>query len=341
MADLIDRYAFLYPVTQENVISITDVNDIYKLFKDPVLYKTPIHDWELICDGLLGIDVQLADYDIFWELIYKLKTDESFYLNHEYLQYGAIDVELDINYIEFVRNEELWHIHLSIPRLMNEYPMEQDYLIFYDEDRTIQYVELYNTLNFFLENMGRDNNYIGFASYETFKGPLPVIFFIFYSREEPSQMKMRQLVRDYLTNKYGYEEARELFPILFVNSTRKIFLFDESRGFVINYNHLKLFIDRYGINHPEVIYLLDWICPLVIEYGLSDVVPNYSHHVNPNSNNTSFIYYLSKVLNYLQGRVFDPMTLLNANFYETDEYAAFVWGGIEWQVMRVNYYQGE
>jgi hypothetical protein len=336
MSSLERRYCFLYPKGQE-----TDVKnqlDAYKLFRDPIAYTNAKYAYELLVDGGLGDNAtQYSDYDQFWELVIKLWKDDSFYQNGTYRSYGATDIVRDTDYIEFTRNNLEWKVYLDFDRLFGEYPVDNKFLVFFEEDRTINEGELFGTMMFFLNNMGKENPYTGVKRWEYQDPNTYQVFFVFYYGAEPSEDTCKTQIRLELIKRYGYEGAKLRYPNLFIDSFRKIWLLVDNKGYPIDYQTLRDFVVEKNLFRPEVILLLDWTVPLVVEYGVSDIIPNFTPVTERDAQSNEFIYFLSKVLNYLQGKVLTPSFIREAQFAETDEYASFVYQGVQWQVVKVNY----
>jgi hypothetical protein len=336
MSTLQRKYCFLYEKGQE--MSVKDRLDAYRLFRDPIAYTNSKYAYELLVDGSIGSDAtQYADYDVFWELIIKLWKDDSFYKNGTYRTYGATDVVRDSDYIEFVRNDTEWRVYMTFNKLFTEYPVDNKYLVFFDENRNIEEGELYSTMMFFLNNMGKDNAYTGVKRWEYQDAKTFQIFFVFYYGAEPTSEKCKSEIRLELIKRYGYFSAKDKYPNLFIDSFRKIWLLTENRGYPIDYQTLNDFVTEKDLFRPEVILILDWSVPLVVEYGVSDIIPNYTPVTERDTQSNQFIYFLSKILNYLQGKVLPSSFIAEAQFTETDEYAAFIFGGVQWQVQKINY----
>jgi hypothetical protein len=330
------RYCFLYEKKQE--IALDSKIDAFRLLRTPIAYTNHKYTYELLVDGAIGEDVtQYADYDVFWELIIKLWKDDSFYKNQTFRNYGASDVTRDIDLIVFTRNDIEWRIYLTFDRLQDEYPVENKYLVFFDENQTIEHDEMFSTMMFFVNNMGKENPYTNVKRYEYEDATKFQIFYVFYYGLEPDAEKCKSVIREELARKFGYDNAKERYPSLFIDSFRRIFLVTENRGYPINHQTLNEFIITRDIFRPEVILLLDWSVPIVVEYGLSDIIPNFTPVTERDTQSNQFIYFLSKVLNYLQGKVLTPQFIREAQFSENENYAAFVFAGVEWQVQKTNY----
>lgn len=330
------KYGFLYSKGQET--SLQSKLDAYKLIRNPVAYVTNKYAYELIMDGIIKEDfTKFAEYDVFWELVMKLWKDPSFIANKTYKNYGADEVEVDPDFIGFTWDSKEWRIYLTYNRLATEYPINKKYFVFFDDNDTIERDELYPALMNIITNIGKENPYDNMKRYEYQDPNKNRLFYVFYYGAEPSVDKCRSVIREELIRKFGYENAKQSYPNLFIDTFRKIYTVSDNKGYPINYTQLQEFIVKHDIFRPEVVLLLDWTVPIVIENGLSDVLPKFTPITEKDADSNKFIYFLSRVLNYLQGKLLTPDFVKEAQFSETTTYAAFVFGGIEWQVMKINY----
>lgn len=335
MAD--KRYGFLYGKLQESTVK--DKLEAYKLLRTPMLYvHQTYHDYELLMDGIIreGGIVDTSDYDIFWEVIYKLWKDDSFFQNQTYKNYGVSKVTKDPDHIGFTWMNTEWHIFLTFDRLKREYPVDPKFLVWFDEDQVVKQEEIYGTLMFFVQKLGKDNDFDNVYRYPYQDAVRTQNFYVFYKGNPPTHDRAKLVIREDLVIKFGYEEAKKKYPNLFVDSYRNVYPHYANEAYSIDYDMLRMFVVQYGIFHPEIIMLLDWMCPIVIENGIDDVLPDFHPQVGKNPENDKFIYFLTKVLNYLEGRVLDAVFIREAQFTETDEYAAFIFRGIEWRVKKIS-----
>jgi hypothetical protein len=336
------RYCFLYQKNDEKNIQ-GDVLSAYKLFAHPFVYHTAQYNYELLIDEPISDNpqyVNLQDYDIFWELVYKLYTDPSFITNQTYLNYGATDVQKDTDYINFTYQAQEWKIYTTYTRLADEYPVALHYLVFYDENDNISYNELYPMMYFFCDRLGKENLYTGVKEFLYQDPDKFQRFYVFYYGSEPSTFICRIQIRNHLVTTLGYTVARQRYPNLFIDAWRRIFVHTANNGYPIDYELAKSFIEANDIFHPEILLLLDWTCPLIVEGGLSDILPRYMPiEEEGNIESNLYIFYLSKTLNYITGTVITPSFITEANFMETDEYCSFIFGGVEWRVVKFLYDQ--
>ena len=335
------RYVYLYNVGEE--ISIKgDILNAYKLFSDPYVYQNSGYDFELLMDG--DIDPtnpdyeNSSDYDQFFELIYKLMTDPAFISNQTYLSYGATNLQVDSDYIEFDRSGYEWKIYLTFDRLEDEYPAPDQFYVFYDEDDTINTNEIWTVLSTLCDELGKENKYTGVYEYVYNDGTTVQHFYVFYYGDPPTDEIAKIAIRNHLVQQLGYDEARNRYPNLFIDTYRNIYLLYELEGFPINVELLNNFVDDNNIFHPEVFTLLDWRNPLIAENGISDIVPNYAPiEISTEPNDNLFLFYLSTCLNYLDGTIITPEFRTEANFNETDDYVSFVYNGTEWRIQKWTY----
>lgn len=186
--------------------------------------------------------------------------------------------------------------------------------------------------------LGKDNIYNSVKEWLYIDTGIKLSFYIFYSSgATPGEVVCREVVRQYLINKYGLEKAKQDFPKLFISDQRKIFCVYDNTKLPIDYQILTNYVEQFNIVTPEVIHVLDYKSPLLVEYGLSDIYVDYDSQEGTNPLNNTFLFYISQVLNYYNGKLLSTSFIQESQFTEYDDYCSVVTSGIEWQIMKKTY----
>lgn len=334
------RYCYLYPKSDQVNLS-GDIINAYKILREPYIYHSTYYNYELLIDEPISDNpqyVNLQDYDLFWELVYSLRTDPSFFLNGTYTNYGASDVRRDVDYLEFVKDNQEWKIYSTYNRFATEYPVPYHYYIFYDDNETIESNEMYPVLSQFCDRLGKENKYTGVKVWIYQDPNKTQKFYVFYYGDLPSDVICRLEIRKHLVDTLGYTTAKQRFPNLFIDTIKLLYILFNNECYPLDYEKLKSFVDTHDIFHAEVVNILDWRCPLIVSGGLSDIVPNFSPiEEEGNEISNQWLFYTTKVLNYLDGTVLTQNFRIESNFSETDEYCSFIYLGIEWRILKQFY----
>ena len=337
-----EKVAYLLINTQSdsNLLSVmTRVKEIYN--NETHTYTNNTYPkYIFLCDGKINDEednyTSTNDYNVFFELLHKLITNSNFYINQEYLAYNAFNLVLEPGaFISFKRNDIVWKIYLNINRLLAEYKFKRKMLVFFDEDHNIESLEMFPTMTWFQEKLGKENKYDGVYKY-TYMDPLNTYYFyVFYQNPVPSKKEVENAIRDYVIERYTYPIAKKKFPNLFIDMYRNIYPMWHNTCTPINYELASLYINQYTIYRPEILLLLDFDVPLICEHGVSDVVPNYSPIQTNDLDSNKFIYFLSKILHYMfHGSVLTANFKIESNFDENADSCSFLFKNIQWVVFK-------
>ena len=330
---------YIFCATPETSFDITI--EIGKLLVDPIREKLNAYSYEFLMDNEVSSEYEkFTNKEVFYELIYRLFNEDYFYLNGTYKNYGAESafVADDKSYISFTKEEHEYRVYKDAERFKLDYPKRNQYLVYWDPDNTIIEPEMYTLFLWVIEKVGKDNPYTNVVKYLYVDETKEQSFFILYYGPEPNLEEQRNAIRNHLIETLGYDEAKRQFPALFIDSNRKIYLMLENKAYPVNFRIATSFIEQYMIAEPEIILVLDWYCPLVVEYGVSDIIPNYCPiEEDGNIDSNQFLYFLTTVLNYLDKRIILTNEFKNlSQFYENEERASFVCNNIRWDVMKDN-----
>ena len=343
------RYCLL--IDGEDEKSLIDRKDIVRILDTPIMYNndnTPfLYNYSILCskewdnavDGRKFIDT--PEYDMWFEAVVRLFTDNTFIKNETYKSFDidSIDDKLDTaGYVTFIWNREIKFIVTNTAKVFKTvYPVPSRYYVVYDESQNVEDNEMLPLLANICNNIGKDNPYNSVMRWTYNDDTKTKNFYIFYSGSRPGQVICQEVVRQYLINTLGLEEAKRQFPKLFITTTRKIYCLYDNEIEPINYELLTKFINAYNILSPEIIHVLDYISPLVVEYGVSDIYPDFRSQKGNNYAVNTFLFYISEVLNHFNGKALSKNFINESEFKEFDDYATVVTGGVEWMVMKKSY----
>jgi len=347
-----------------NSKSLSDKKEAIRLMQTPILYTNTnisLSDFNL----LLSKDLSCisdnfpnsTDYDDFFSAVTQIFSSNQFVSNSLYKSYGIknltitplnenyqflenLDNNLEYsNYISFIYQNYKFVIANSIEGFRKIYIVPNEYYIIYDEDQKVENNEMLPMLLNIVDNVGKNNIYTSVRKWDYIDETKVKSFYIFYSGEYPSDYVTMELIRSFLVNKYGYENAKLEFPRLFITTERRIFCMYENKQYPINYENLKAFIEENNIISPEIIHVVNFISPCIVEYGLSDIITDYSPNENTNVLNNRFIFYLSSILNSFNGKVLDSNFITSSHYIEyiDDHCVSFECGGVKWFVIKADY----
>lgn len=347
---------------------------IYRTFSEPISYTLNhafpesglyAENYELITDGNLPFDVTSEGsytntYINFWFIVLKLQQNGAWVTNGGATSYGVTEILIKQGYVSFVLDKKRYYVFTSVDSMEDIYAIKEEYYIFYDDFESdtkrrdnIETEDIYTVLNEFVNVLGKDNIYNKVTTY-TYNGStcyydehgevqerqITQHFYLFYNKIAPSEETKKEAIKNKLiVDKGGRDQAAFEYPNLFNDEVRRVFALRENKGYPVNVNALNEFVYNNNVSNPEVILLLDWRCPIVVENGVSDIITNYSPIVMEDGSeesvkNNQFIYYLSSILNYLMGTN-DTLDFINeTGFKETDEYVQFIFSFITWQVQK-------
>jgi len=341
-------YGYLLPSDEEKTLS--DKKDIIRMMGTPTLYTNEtaalLSRYSIITDTVLpDIEgtkfVDTAEYDVWYEGVVRLFTDPTFIENETYKSFLIDDIENYIadGYVEYIfANRIKFVIANSLRAFKLIYPEIAHYYIVYDESQNVTNDEMLPLMASLCNELGRENIYESVRQWNYYTDDnVKTSFYIFYSGGKPTDIICQEIVRTYLINKYGLEEAKRRFPKLFITTIRKVFCLYDNKILPIDYAMLTSFIEEYNILTPEIVHVLDYISPIVVEYGLSDIYPNYNSQQSTDPLMNKFLYYISSILNYYNGKKLTRDFIQESQFRETDDYCSVVTAGIEWQIMKKSY----
>jgi len=341
-------YGYLLASDEEKALA--DKKEIIRMMTSPTLYTNEttatLSKWSIITDKVLPDEgetkfVDLAEYDVWFEGIVRLFTDNTFIENGTYRSFHISNIVDDIadGYVEFIWAEKIKFVIANTQsafRLI--YPALTHYYVVYDESQNVTNDEMLELMSKLCNELGKDNVYQSVKQWNYYTDDnIKTSFYIFYSGSKPGDIVCQEVVRQYLINKYGLDEAKRRFPKLFVSTTRKVFCLYDNKKEPIDYIMLSNFVTEYNILTPEIIHVLDYISPVIVEYGLTDIYPNFSGQNSLDPLNNKFLYYISSILNYYNGKKLTKDFIQESQFRETEDYCSVVTAGIEWWVMKKSY----
>ena len=263
-----------------------------------------------------------------------------------------------------------YNIYYTLKGIETFYEFPEEYYIFYDDKEysdageprqrnIIEREDVYGLMNRFVSEFGVTNMYKGVYKY-TYIGPAGYItesgeksqhdvvhqdFYVFYTRNAPDQAVAEHAIcMKLIEDKGGRDLAKFYYPNLFKDEVRRIFLIRENRGFPISYEIVNEFLEQKQIlNRPEIINVLQWKCPMIVENGVSDLIPNYSpvEIATPETMEdeiaNKFLFYLSLSLNYIDGtknpNAFPPEIDFADNL-EYDGFVEFNYQAVTWRIFK-------
>lgn len=367
-------YSFLTDRGVSTPINKEERITIYKTFTDPISHTLKhtfpeaglyASNYELITDGNLPFDVTDADsytskYINLWFIILKLQQNGAWVTNGGAASYGVTEIVIKKGYVSFVLEKKRYYVFTEIDAMEDIYAIKEEYYIFYDDFESdtkrrdnIESEDIYKVLNEFVNVLGKNNMYKKVTTY-TYNGTtcyynengdvqekqITQHFYLFYNKIAPEEESKKEAIKNRLIiDKGGRDQAAFEYPNLFNDEVRRVFALRENKGYPVNVNALNTFVYNNNVTNPEVILLMDWRCPIVVENGVSDVITNYSPIVVEDNSeeavkNNQFIYYLSSILNYLMGTNDKPDFVNETGFKETDDYVQFIFSFITWQVQK-------
>jgi len=341
-------YGYLLPSNEEKTLS--DKKDIIRMMKNPTLYTNEtaalLSRYSIITDTVLPeIDetkfVDTAEYDVWYEGVVRLFTDPTFITNQIYKSFLIDDIVDHIvdGYVEYVWAGRIKFVIANTLRSFKLiYPEIAHYYVVYDESQNVTNDEMLTLMAQLCNELGKENIYDSVRQWNYFSDEgVKTSFYIFYSGSKPSDLICQEVIRNYVIKKYGLEEAKRRFPRLFITTVRKVFCLYDNKILPIDYAMLSGLIEEYNILMPEIIHVLDYISPIIIEYGLSDIYPNYTSQQSTDPLVNTFLYYISSILNYYNGKKLTRDFIQESQFRETDDYCSVVTAGIEWWIMKKSY----
>lgn len=363
---------FLFELGSE--INKTERISVYKTFSQPVSNTLTFSNnsfnfckYELISDGPLGFEKTNLNgnytdqYISFFFVILKIRENGAWMANKLYKDYG---VEIISNHISednikcctFTMYNIQFSVYFDVKCLLEEYAdIRQDYYVFYDdigERDVVESKDMYSMLVRMISALGKDNMftdvdtyiYIGNTNILDSQGnkylkQISQKFYILYNTVAPSLETKKKVIRDKLIEDKGSrDQAAFEYPDLFTEEYRSIYLLRENKGYPINLAVVNDFLNKNYVVNPEVILLLDWKCPLIVENGVSDIIENYSPvriESEDYYDSNQFIFFLSSIINYIDGLNDNAGGLVDTTgFIETDEFVQFSYHNISWRVMK-------
>lgn len=259
-------------------------------------------------------------------------------------------------------------IFTKLDDLKEGYVITNNYYVFYDDKQERNIIESDDVPSMLIElvgEIGKTNIYDGIAQYiysgyttelviedgkETYKYSEEKIeqhFYILYVKNAPSKDRMKSLIKEKLIYDYsdengqnGERNARLKYPDLFEKEIRKIYMLKENNFYPVSYNILIAFMQDHeadDIMNPEVISMLHYDCPFVVDRGVSDIITAYhplsyegSGLTRAQRDANEFLYMLSSVVNYINGLLVTLPKFAEA----TNEYVQFDFSFITWRVMK-------
>ena len=263
-------------------------------------------------------------------------------------------------------------IFYNLDTLLNEYVLQSNYYVFYDDihkRNSIEREDVQSMLIKLLGEIGKNNIYNGVAHFLYYGNTCERViedgkeiiryasekitqdFYVFYVQQPPTDDTMRVLIKEKLILDYsdenglnGRDNAAFVYPDLFDNEVRRIYILEENRFFPVSYNIVNEFMLQHGdIENPEIISMLQYHCPFIVENGVSDVVPAYhpleyegSDLTNDEKESNEFLYRISSIANYINNLLSEPSFSNEAGYEETDNYVQFKFSFVTWRVMKTN-----
>lgn len=343
------RYCLLFESDNEKIIE--DKKYLIRITDEPTLYDNKDQTHTLFMDRPLETDfINKKDYEILFEGIIRILTEPEFYANGTYKNYYMSNISIEPEeYVTFIfQDKTRFFVATSIARFKKMYPITSYYYVVHDEDNTVNNNEMLSMIVGILNQFNKEGrNYTDVLIWDYIDDRKKDSFYVLYSGDEPSVVIIKDVIRNYLINYYrtkyhlsendAYKKAKQEYPLLFIDSFRKIYVMYDNTQFPINVENLNTFIDRNNILMPEVIYCLDWVSPLIIEYGISELIPDFVFYESENIVNNKFLYYISNVLNYYENKVIDKNFIKESHFVEYEDYCSVVCAEVEWQIMKQHY----
>lgn len=343
-----------------------------------------MRNYELVCKGSIGLTNNQAFvnnnyteiYTYLWYGIVKLHTDSIWASTADIdvirKHFGGISLGKGI--ISFVFTYDgvprQYHIYTTLEGLTENYELPESYFVFYDDAEygpdgqpklrnTIEREDVFNMLDGFASGLGKSNIYNGVCTY-TYTGPggynhqgefgqhesIVQDFHIFYTRLVPSEETMKHaIVQKLVVDKGGRDLAKFYYPNLFKDEIREVYLLRKNNCYPISYNAVTNFLSEHpSFTNPEIISVVNWKCPLVVQNGVSDVLPNYRpvEIQTPGSEAdreaNKFLYYLTAALNFIDGsknkQAFPAEVDFENHLTENGGYVQFTYLAITWRVYK-------
>lgn len=341
-------YGYLLASDEEKVL--TDKKEVIRAMNDPTLYTNTttalLSNWSIITDQNIPPEgdvkfVDTAEYDVWFEGVVRLFTDPTFITNGVYRSFfiSSIVNNIEDGYVEYIFGNKLrFIIANTVQAFRLIYPQMTHYYVVYDESQNVTNDEMLTLMAELCNELGRDNVYNSVCQWNYYSDDMiKTSFYIFYSGSRPGDLICQEVVRTYVINKYGLEEAQRRFPKLFISTIRKVFTLYDNTIEPIKYQMLKDFIEEYNIFSPEIIHVLDYISPIAVEYGVSDIYSSYTSKHSTDPMNNKFLYYISSVLNYYNGKRLTRDFIEESQFHEYEDYCSVVTGGVQWNIMKKSY----
>ena len=350
----------------------------------------PLSLMELIFQNSMGIEEMVDpsnnytdEYTRVWSGIWRILNDPDWLSITDGSQDRSYFTEIDfktggrVSFIYCSKSEtgvfypeRKYVIFYELDTLLNEYVLQSNYYVFYDDihqRNSIEREDVQSMLIKLLGEIGKTNIYTGVAHYlyygntcerviengkEVVKYAAEKItqdFYIFYVQQAPTEETMKVLIKEKLLLDFsdenglnGRDNAAFVYPDLFDSEVRRVYILEENNFFPISYNILNAFMLTHPeISNPEVISMLQYDCPFVVENGVSDVIPAYHPLAYEGSDLTSdekesneFLYRLSSIANYINKLLSEPSFTNEAGYDETSEYIQFKFSFITWRVMK-------
>ena len=366
-------YGLLFDNREEK--ELADKKEIIRIMESPVIYECEDTTQYFNCDGYSLIlsepfsnrdFINTSDYNSLFETIVRFFNDKLFD-GIDYPSYvsNVSDYIISSGYIQFIYNNELKFVICnsadSYKKICYEVPK---YYVVYDETQNVENDEMLTLMSSICNEL-KKTVYEAVKRWNYVDGAKNKSFYIFYTGKVPGDVTCKELVKEYLINLYidkvkkedpelsdaeaedkAIEELEKDFPKIFITSERKIFClykdedddFVNNKSYIIDYPMLKKFVDDYNILAPEIIYILELFSPIIVEYGVSDIINNYKPFESDSYLNNQFLYYVSSVLNYYKGTKELSKTFKQESFFEEHEdYCSVVCGNVEWQIMKFSY----
>ena len=222
---------------------------------------------------------------------------------------------------------------------------------------TIESVDVFGVLQKFARDLGTNNiyknvtcyHYNGSTCYYDLDGKIQYKnihqdFYVFYTRLAPNTDAMKNIIQSQLIIDKGSRDlAAFAYPDLFEDEIRSIYMLETNRCFPVSYNKINEFLAEHkGFKNPEIISVLQLTCPLIVENGVSDVIEAYSP-IEINDPQTEgqieankFLFYLSSIVNYINGSNLDPAFYEESGFKDCLEYGyvEFKFQFVTWRVYK-------
>ena len=332
-------YGFFFKTNEEK--NLIDKKEAIRMMDNPILYDNDAWDYSLILSQSLGENFTTTkEFDIFFEAVVRLFNDNTFVDNGLYDDFFItnLDINEKLKSIKFIWNNELQFILTDNKESFKViYPLPDQYYVVYDESQNVENEEMLPLMADLCNELGRDNIYEAVRQWNYIDVGIKVSFYIFYSGKKPNDIVSQEIIRNFLIRKYGLEEAKRRFPKLFIDTQRRVFCLYKNEGYPIDFDLMSEFVKSFNITSPEIVHMLDYVSPIVVEYGLSDIFPNFKEHESTDYLNNKILFYITQVLNYYNGKKLDRVFIEESQFGEYEDYCSVVCANIEWRVMKKDY----